>query len=372
MGKKYCCMENMVMTKNFWSGKKVFITGHTGFKGSWTSLWLQNLGANLTGFSFENNSESDFFNCAQVGLGMHSIIGDIRDYKFLKNSMQSFGPDIVIHMAAQALVRQSYQNPIETYSTNIMGTVNMLEACREVKTIKAVINVTSDKCYANEEREEGYKENEPMGGYDPYSSSKGCAELVSSAYNDSFFLKNNNQALLASVRAGNVIGGGDWAKDRLIPDIIRSLYKNNPVLVRNPNSVRPWQFVLEPIRGYLLLAEKLFEGKRNLSGGWNFGPRDKDVMTVELIVQRMCKKWGNSSSWDIETKKDNILHEAKYLKLDISKAKNVLNWNPVLNIEETIDFIVEWYKNFENKKDMKDISIKQIEEYQEKVTHEEY
>lgn len=365
-------MENMVMNKNFWSGKKVFITGHTGFKGSWTSLWLQNLGANITGFSLENNSQSDFYNCAKVSLGMNSIIGDIRDYELLKKSIQSFNPDIVIHMAAQALVRESYKNPIETYSTNIMGTVNILEVCREVKTVKAVINVTSDKCYKNEEREEGYKENEPMGGYDPYSSSKGCAELVSSAYNDSFFFQNNDKALLASVRAGNVIGGGDWSKDRLIPDIIRSFYKNNPVLVRNPNSVRPWQFVLEPIRGYLLLAEKLFQGNKNLSGAWNFGPRDNDVMTVEWIAKKMCEEWGDLASWCIETKRDNILHEAKYLKLDISKAKDILHWNPVLNIEETISFIVEWYKNFENEKDMKKISINQINEYQDKVDHVEY
>ena len=300
------------MNRKFWSGKNIFITGHTGFKGSWTSLWLQNLGANVTGFSFENKSKSDFYNSAKVHLGMNSIVGDIRDYEFLKKSIKLTNPDIVIHMAAQALVRKSYKDPLETYSTNVMGTVNLLQACKELDTIKSVINVTSDKCYANKERLEGYREDEPMGGYDPYSSSKGCAELISSAYKDSFFLGKENSTLIASVRAGNVIGGGDWSQDRLIPDSIRSFYKKNPVVIRNPSSTRPWQFVLEPIRGYFSLAEKLYNGDESLSGGWNFGPKDDDILTVMDITKKLCNEWGNHATWKEERSENNLLHEAKY------------------------------------------------------------
>jgi len=356
----------MVMNVEFWKGKKVFVTGHTGFKGSWLSLWLKNLEVELTGYSLDSGDQKSFFKDAKIAKGMNSISGDICNLDFLKQEIIKSKPDIIIHMAAQALVRDSYSDPINTYRTNIMGTVNVFEAARECSSVKSIINVTSDKCYENKERELGYKEDEPMGGYDPYSSSKGCAELVASSYRNSFF-RPEGKINMASVRAGNVVGGGDWSKDRLIPDAIKSFYNNKKVIIRNPNAIRPWQFVLEPLRGYLMLAEKTYNGESQYSSGWNFGPNNSDVKNVEWIIKKLCEKWGGNTDWKYEKERSEILHEANYLKLDITKAKNILNWEPILNIEETIDFIIEWYKSFEQKADIKKISLSQINRYQEKI-----
>ena len=353
------------MNLEFWKNKKVFITGHTGFKGSWLSLWLKNLGSEVTGYSLNNNSEKlFFFRDANIEKGMNSIVGDIRDLKSLKHAVRNSNPDIIIHMAAQALVRDSYDDPINTYTTNVIGTVNIFEAAKECDTVKSLINVTSDKCYENKEREEGYTEDEPMGGYDPYSSSKGCAELVASAYRKSFFKPDFSKISMASVRAGNVVGGGDWSKDRLIPDAIKSFYTNQPVIIRNPTSIRPWQFVLEPLRGYLMLAEKLYLGELQYSSGWNFGPNNLEVKNVEWVINNLSTKWGDSANWEYQEEELKILHEANYLRLDITKSKNILDWHPLLNINDTLDLIVEWYKSFERNEDISATSINQIIKYQ--------
>ena len=273
----------MNVNSSFWQGKKVFITGHTGFKGSWISLWLQSMKSDIYGYSLEPPTTINFFDEAKINDGMESFIGDIRDFDLLQDKIRTFNPDILIHMAAQPLVRLSYKQPIETYSTNVMGTVNVLEASRAAKNIGAIVNVTSDKCYDNKEWEWGYREDEPMGGFDPYSNSKGCAELVTSAYRRSFFLDSSIN--LASARSGNVIGGGDWAEDRLVPDALKAFENNKKLVIRNPLATRPWQHVLEPLSGYLRLAESLYDGKQKFSEGWNFGPKDSDNKNVEWIVK---------------------------------------------------------------------------------------
>jgi CDP-glucose 4,6-dehydratase len=302
---------------NFWKGKKVFLTGHTGFKGSWMSLWLQDMGALVKGYSLDVKTKPSLFEKANVAEHMQSEIGDIRNLEKLTISILSFKPEILIHMAAQPLVRLSYLEPVETYTTNVIGTVNVLEAARKCSNIKAIVSVTTDKCYENKEWEWGYRENEPMGGHDPYSSSKGCAELVTSAYRRSFF-NGKDTASLASARAGNVIGGGDWSDDRLIPDILRAFEKLEPVVIRNPLSTRPWQHVLEPLSGYLVLAQELFLNGDNFAEGWNFGPKDEDCKPVNWILDNMVKFWGNNASWNLD--KNNNPHEAGFLKLDCSKA----------------------------------------------------
>ena len=314
-----------IVNKDFWEGKKVFLTGHTGFKGSWTSLWLQEMGALVKGYSLDVNTIPSLFLKARVSEDMESEIGDIRNLEKLTKSMVSFNPDILIHMAAQPLVRLSYEEPVETYTTNVIGTVNVLEAARKCSALKAIVSVTTDKCYENKEWEWGYRENEPMGGYDPYSSSKGCAELVTSAYRRSFF-NSKNSASLASARAGNVIGGGDWAKDRLIPDILRAFEKSKPVIVRNPLSTRPWQHVLEPISGYMVLAQSLYLEGNKFAEAWNFGPKDEDCKSVSWILDQMVQNWGKKASWELD--KNNNPHEAGFLKLDCSKASKKLKWNP--------------------------------------------
>ena len=345
---------------SFWKGKKVYLTGHTGFKGSWLSLWLQNMGAIVKGYSLDVNTEPALFIEANVAAGMESEIGDIRDHEQITKSMVSFNPDILIHMAAQPLVRLSYKEPIDTYTTNVIGTVNVLEAARKCINLKAIVAVTTDKCYENKEREQGYKENEPMGGHDPYSSSKGCAELVTSAYRRSFF-NTENSASLASARAGNVIGGGDWAEDRLIPDILRAFEKSEPVVIRNPLSTRPWQHVLEPLSGYLILAQELFLNGDNFAGGWNFGPKDEDCKPVSWILDQMVSNWGNNASWILDKK--NNPHEAVFLKLDCSKAANRLKWNPKWNLQLTLKSIVDWNQLYRNGGDMKKQCIKEINTY---------
>lgn len=348
------------VSPSFWKGKKVFVTGHTGFKGSWLSLWLQDMGAVVKGYALEPNTIPNLFTEAKVGLNMDSEIGDITDLKHITASMVSFNPEVLIHMAAQPLVRLSYQEPVLTYATNVMGTVNVLEAARKCSKLKAIVSVTTDKCYENKEWYWGYRENEPMGGHDPYSSSKGCAELVTAAYRKSFF-NENNSAFLASARAGNVVGGGDWADDRLIPDILRAFEKNNPVIVRNPMATRPWQHVLEPLSGYLILAQHLYEEGSDFAEGWNFGPKDEDCKSVSWILDKMVDKWGKGASWELD--KNNNPHEAGYLKLDCSKAATRLNWYPKWNLEDTLERIINWHQNYISQKNIKEQCLLEIANY---------
>jgi CDP-glucose 4,6-dehydratase len=321
----------------FWKDKKVFLTGHTGFKGSWMSLFLSSLGVDVKGYALNPPTKPSLFEEAKINTMVNSEIGDIKNKDLLAKSIVDFNPDILIHMAAQPLVRYSYENPVETYETNVIGTVNILEAARKCNNLKAIINITTDKCYENDGRTSGYKEEDSMGGYDPYSSSKGCAELVSSSYYRSFFAEQG--VGLASVRAGNVIGGGDWADDRLIPDILRSFEKNKPVIIRNPKATRPWQHVLEPLSGYLVLAQKLYKNPKEYSQGWNFGPNEKDVKPVSWILDKMVNKW-QGAKWQLD--KNSQPHEASFLKLDISKARKKLNWQPKWDLEKTLDEIIDW------------------------------
>lgn len=344
------------MTPAFWAGKRVFLSGHTGFKGSWLSLWLQSLGAKVTGFALSPPTTPNLFTIAQVASRMHSILGDIRDSIALTKAVQSAQPDIVIHMAAQPLVRYSYQDPVGTYATNVMGVVHLFEAIRQTGTVQAVVNVTTDKCYENREWPWGYRENEAMGGYDPYSSSKGCAELVSAAYRRSFDIP------VATARAGNVIGGGDWAEDRLIPDILRSIAREEPVLIRNPHAIRPWQHVLEPLSGYLTLAEHLYNAPNTFSEGWNFGPADDDAKPVQWIVERLVSQWGNNAQWVLDNREHP--HEAHYLKLDVSKAKAQLGWHPRWQLEQALGHIVTWQRAYLSGEDMHAFTMKQIQIYE--------
>jgi CDP-glucose 4,6-dehydratase len=344
--------------RGFWNGKRVFLTGHTGFKGSWLSLWLFSLGANVRGYSLNPLTQPSLFSEAKIDSIAESHIGDIRDQDTLQESMVSFKPDILIHMAAQPLVRYSYDEPIETYEVNVIGTAKVLEVARGCSNLKAIINITTDKCYENDGRTKGFKENDPMGGYDPYSSSKGCAELVTSSYRRSFL---QDQGIgLASVRAGNVIGGGDWADDRLIPDILKSFENGSSVIVRNPLATRPWQHVLEPLSGYLVLAQKLYQNPKEYAEGWNFGPNEQDVKPVDWVLDKMISKWPNSS-WELD--KGSSPHEADFLKLDISKAKFKLGWNPLWSLSDTLEKIVNWHQAWLNEEDMQTVCLEEIEEY---------
>ena len=323
----------------FWLGKRVFLTGHTGFKGSWLSLWLNHLESSVKGYALDPPTSPSLFNVAKVSEVIDSQIGDIRDQELLYESMVEFNPDIIFHMAAQSLVRRSYDEPVDTYEVNTIGTAKVLEVARSCSNLKAIIIITTDKCYENVGYDKSYKETDPMGGYDPYSSSKGCAELVTSAYRRSF-LKEQNIGL-ASVRAGNVIGGGDWAIDRLIPDILRSFDVNEAVIVRNPEATRPWQHVLEPLSGYLVLAQKLYDNCDEYAEGWNFGPDEQDVQPVNWVLDKMISNWSNSS-WSTD---NNINpYEAGYLKLDISKARERLNWKPVWELDIALERIIFWHK----------------------------
>lgn len=352
------------MDKAFWQGKKVFLTGNTGFKGSWLCLWLQELGAQVTGYALQPPTDPSLFELCKIDSLIHSLIGDVRDREHLVSAMQQAKPEIVIHMAAQPLVRDSYKNPVETYEINVMGTVNVLEAVRHCDSVRAVVNVTTDKCYENKEWLWGYRENEPMGGYDPYSNSKGCSELVTAAYRSSFFNPadyEKHHVALASARAGNVIGGGDWAADRLIPDFIRALEGNQKILIRSPQAIRPWQHVLEPLSGYLELAEKLYTGGPAYAEGWNFGPDDSDAKNVEWIVRTMCSLWGENAGYEVDT--GNHPHEANYLKLDCSKAKVRLHWQPRWHLEYTLEKIVEWVRSYRQSRAMRDVCLQQIREY---------
>lgn len=352
---------NAHVTPDFWKGKRVLLTGHTGFKGSWLSLWLQSMGADLYGYALESPTSPSLFEQAEIAEGMTSVIGDIRDFSAVKKVIYDCQPDIIIHMAAQPLVRYSYDEPIETYAVNVMGTVNLLDAVRQLDKPCVVINVTTDKCYENREWVWGYRENEAMGGYDPYSSSKGCAELVTSAYRRSFF--QNGKIAVASARAGNVIGGGDWADNRLIPDILAAFENNRPVMIRNPRSIRPWQHVLEPLSGYMILAEKLYEDKVAYAEGWNFGPLDTDCHSVQWIVEKMAGLWYDEVSWSIDD--SDAPHEANYLKLDISKASAMLNWSPQWGLLTALDKIIDWHQCWLSDGNIKRKCLQQIKQYQE-------
>jgi CDP-glucose 4,6-dehydratase len=353
--------------KNFYKNKKVLITGHTGFKGSWLTLWLLKMGAEVIGYALDPYTEKDNFVLSKLSEKIIDIRGDIRNYDKLKNTFEKYKPDIVFHMAAQPLVRLSYKMPRETFETNIMGTVNVLEAFRNTEESKVLINITSDKCYENKEWIWGYRENDPMGGYDPYSASKGASEIVSNAYLKSFFNPekfDNHKKVIATVRAGNVIGGGDWAKDRIIPDCIRALEKDIPIEIRSPDAIRPWQHVLEPLSGYLLLGAKLLENPEKYSGPWNFGPHLNSIITVKGIVEKVIENYGKGSWKDLSN--NSHLHEAKLLNLDISKAKFYLNWEPTLNINETINLTIDWYKNYK-KENVYELCMKQIEYFESKI-----
>lgn len=354
----------MELFDNTYNGRKVFVTGHTGFKGSWLCLLLHKLGADIYGYALHPPTNPSLYIEAKIDELIHSTIGDIRDFDFLLETLQQVQPEIIIHMAAQPLVRESYKNPRETYEINVMGTVNLLDAARQIESVKAIVNVTTDKCYENREWHWGYRENEPMGGYDPYSNSKGCSELVTSSFRSSFFNPkdyNKHGVALASARAGNVIGGGDWADDRLIADFIRAISKNEEILIRSPYAIRPWQHVLEPLTGYLALAAKLFKEGVTYAQGWNFGPDDRDAQTVEWITSTICQLWGNGATYSIDTNPQP--HEANYLKLDCSKAKAELNWHPRWDIKTTLTSIVDWNKAFLSGDNMRKITDEQIERY---------
>ena len=348
------------VSASFWKDKKVFLTGHTGFKGSWLSLWLQSMGAVVKGYSLAPPTDPSLFLVADVARNMESEIGDIRDLAQLKGSMLAFDPAILIHMAAQPLVRRSYLEPVDTYTTNVIGTVNVLEAARACPNLKAIVSVTTDKCYENKEWAWGYRENEPMGGHDPYSSSKGCAELVTAAYRNSFF-NSKDMAALATARAGNVIGGGDWADDRLLPDILKAFENSKSVTVRNPLSTRPWQHVLEPLSGYLVLAEHLYNHGQEYAQPWNFGPKEEDCKPVNWILDKMVATWGEGARWELD--KNNNPHEAGFLKLDCSKAASRLNWQPKWNLEYTLNLIVNWHKHWSNGENMREQCLKEITNY---------
>lgn len=343
----------------FWHGKKVFITGHTGFKGSWLSWWLQSLGAELSGYALPPATEPNLFTLLGLDKSMNNTLADVRDANALQHAVSTFKPDIVFHLAAQPLVRYSYDHPVETYATNVMGTVHLLEAVKACASVRCVVNITTDKCYDNKEWCWGYRENDRLGGYDPYSNSKACAELVTSAYRDSYF--RQMKVGLATARAGNVIGGGDWACDRLIPDIIRACMNQQPVQIRNPQALRPWQHVLEPLSGYMLLAENLYAEPTVYSEAWNFGPDDHDVKPVGWIADYITQQWSSNSQWLPDAGKHP--HEATYLKLDCSKVKSRLGWQPRLSLPANLALTIAWYKAFQSGEDMRSFTQEQIQQF---------
>jgi len=350
----------------FWAGRRVLLTGHSGFKGAWLALWLQSLGAHVTGFSSGLPTHPSLHELARVGEGMECIDGDVCDPEAVAAAVAASKPEVVVHMAAQALVRRAFDQPRETYATNVMGTVNLLDGVRRAPDgVRAVVIVTTDKCYENREWEWGYREDEPMGGHDPYASSKGCAELVTSAYRSSFF-SDPAGPRVASARAGNVIGGGDWGADRLVPDIMRAALAGEPVRVRNPNSIRPWQHVLNPLSGYLVLAQALCESPEHATG-WNFGPADEDARPVGWMVERMAELWPEELRWALD--EGPHPHEARYLKLDSSRARGRLGWRPPVALEEALASIVDWYQALRDGADMRAVTLGQIEAFQRSAPH---
>lgn len=353
-------IERAEIQSHFWRGRRVPITGHTGFKGSWLSLWLQAMRAEVHGFALAPPTVPALFNEARVAEGITQTIADIRDYDAVKAALLRFKPEVVVHMAAQPLVRFGYTFPKETYETNVMGTVHLFDAVREASSVKVILNVTTDKCYVNREMLWGYREDEPMGGGDPYSSSKACSELITTAYRQAYF--RDVGVSIASARAGNVIGGGDWAKDRLIPDILQSLQEKRRISIRNPNATRPWQHVLEPLSGYLILIERLFINGPRFDGAWNFGPNDTDIVTVKELTDLMCKLWGHDGGWHLESEPGP--YEAALLKLDISKVKLRLGWNPRWDLKTALNNIVLWHKSWSAGADARNLCLDQINQYQ--------
>ncbi len=364
MGQRQGAVESLVMADSFTSfyrGKKVLVTGHTGFKGGWLTAWLKILGAHLIGFALPPETRPNLFDAATIDRDTISLFGDIRNFNEVSDVFFERAPEIVIHNAAQPLVRRSYREPVETYATNVMGTVHVLEAARQTPSVRAIVIVTSDKCYENREWFWGYREEDAMGGHDPYSSSKGCAELVTTAYRRSFF-NQNGTAAVATARAGNVIAGGDWSEDRLVPDIVRGISSGAPIVIRRPTSVRPWQHVLEPIRGYLLLAQRLWECGHGFAEPWNFGPRDADAVSGAEFSQRMISLWGKGQ---LKIQPDPATpHEAQYLRLNCDKARRQLGWQPVITLDQALEWTVEWYRlYYENPASALPVTETQIRRY---------
>ena len=350
---------------NIWQGKRVFLTGHTGFKGGWLALWLASKGAVVRGYALDPNTTPNLFTEAKISAHVEDIRGDIRDAAHIESSLRDFAPEVIFHLAAQPLVRYSYADPIGTYETNVIGTARVLDAVRRTPSVRAVVSVTTDKVYENVETLRPYKESDPLGGYDPYSSSKACAEIVSAAYRQSFFpvaKLPEHKLALATARAGNVIGGGDWSTDRLIPDLIRGFLAGQPVPIRRPHAIRPWQHVLEPIHGYMLLAEKLLTHDPRFATAYNFGPSEDDAKPVDWIAEKMTAFWGNGAKWVLDP--DPGVHEAGYLKLDASKATRDLNWSPVLNLQTALEWLVDWYKAAQSGEEMHSHTLAQIKAYE--------
>jgi CDP-glucose 4,6-dehydratase len=362
VGQREGTLENLV--KN-WQGRRVFLTGHTGFKGSWLSIWLARLGAQVRGYSLDPSTNPNMFTLASVGRVVDDVRGDIRDYSKLEAAMTEFSPEVVFHLAAQPLVRRSYSDPLGTYSTNVMGTVNVLESVRKTPSVRALVCITTDKVYQNQEWVWPYRETDSLGGFDPYASSKACAEIVAAAYRSSFFPPDRlaeHHVAIATARAGNVIGGGDWSEDRLIPDLVRGFCSGQPVLIRRPQAVRPWQHVLEPLFGYLLLAQHLLDREHHCLSAYNFGPADEDSWCVERIVTKLVSMWGNGASWTRD--QDPGAHEAHYLRLDASKARTELGWEPRLKIESALEWTVDWYRAWRQNADSAEFTSRQIAEYE--------
>jgi len=355
-------VENLAVNEGFWKGKKVLITGHTGFKGSWLTLWLKLLGAEVCGYALLPESSPNLFENLELEKQVTSIIGDVRRLDVFEKVLNDFKPEIIFHLAAQSLVRKSYREPVETYLTNVIGTVNVLDAVRRGDFVKSVVIITTDKVYENKEWHWAYRENERLGGFDPYSNSKACAELAVAAYRNSFFAES--ETLIATARAGNVIGGGDWSEDRLLPDVFRSLIFGEKLEIRNPYSVRPWQHALEPLSGYMKLAEKLYNGEKSFAESWNFGPAEEDSKPVGWILEEIKRIWNEPVNWQIA---EGIQpHEARLLKLDSAKAKNQLKWSPKLSLDEAVEMTVQWYRGFKDKKNLTELTGNQIDFYQNK------
>ncbi len=359
-------LENVV---NPWRERRVFLTGHTGFKGSWLALWLARRGAQIRGYALDPPTEPNLFTVASVATVLDDIRGDIGDCAKLESSMTEFAPEVVFHLAAQPIVRRSYAEPLLTYSTNVMGTAHLLEAVRKTSSVRAVVCISSDKSYQNQEWHWSYRETDLLGGFDPYSSSKACAEMICAAYRSSFFPLNRlheHRVALATARAGNVIGGGDWSEDRLIPDLIRGFQVGQPVLIRRPTAVRPWQHVLDPLYAYMLLAEKLLEAPSRYSSSFNIGPNDEDVWSVERIATRLVAMWGEGAAWIRDS--DPGVHEGHSLRLDSSKARSELGWQPRLRTESALEWTMNWYRDYQHGADMKQLTLAQIARFERSLT----
>ena len=359
-------MEEVVNPGNPWKGRRVFITGHTGFKGGWLAMWLAGRGAAIRGYALDPATEPNLFTLGSIAGVLDDDRGDIQDYPKLEASLVDFEPEVVFHLAAQPLLRRSYADPLGTYGTNVMGTANLLEAVRKSPSVRAVVCVTTDKCYVNREWAWPYRETDPLGGHDPYSSSKACAEIVAAAYRDSYFPPGRlaeHRVAIATARAGNVIGGGDWSEDRLIPDLVRGFHSGQPVLIRRPNAIRPWQHVLEPLQGYITLAEQLLSGRSEAVSAFNFGPGEDDAWPVERIADKLVKMWGPGASWVHDNAPS--VHEAHYLKLDSSKARTELGWRPRLNLETALEWTLEWYRQWQAIGDLTAVTREQIARYEQ-------